>query len=837
MKKLLSIVLLITIVASLFTTVSFAAPKGMEISEKIQLLQKVGVLPEGEDIDLDKAISRGEFVKLLANLFQIDTTVQCEDRYYADLGEDDELWNITAQLIGQGILTVPENRNFRPKDIITYKEAACALMKGYGAGEMEYEMYTQIAIRMDLFENVSYGEMKYKDVINLLFNALVGNPLTFTGNGIGPGDKTFMENKYDMFYVRDIVNAVNESVIDGGTGKTATIRVGDVTIGHNSNDLYQYLGKEVGVFYTSEDDPQLVYIYDYVKSDDIIELSERNRPVFDGDTYTLKYYNENNRLKHTKLSNATSVIFNGEEATDDVIGAFEDFTVGKITLIKSTSRGEYDTVVIDNYYNISIMSVSSSEGIIYGKNGEKIDLENDTRTVLVQDVNGKDMSLEQITEGNVASVFASDSYLKIVISTAVVSGTITRVDSGDDPIKLTVAGSEYELFPEKDFVYSWGNKVSLHLDAYGYVFEISAERKDGLTYGWIVSHRMIDDEGEDRVQLKVFTEKGNFEKVTLPEKIRIDGTLRKTPDLQMFGLEQGKSSVTDQMILFKMDQNNVATEIDTIYSDGTGEGLFKEFENTEGTYGSSSVGKLIWSDTSTVVFVIPSEKNREIEEAYGVGTRSILEAWKNNDVESYRSSDKDKPAAAEVLVLRRDMYDYATEQRGAYVVGDVRSEWDENEDEIYHIVTMMNGSSTKDFVLAKNFNDMGNLVEGNIVTIGVNGKKELSYATLQYGTDDEYDEVKDLKEIGSWSDANHYVAIGKVVNVGDNYADLSIAEDRTPTVRFPISTTNIGVFEADGEKMCRVGTKGDIAEAMMREDIVAVTMYRGTMVSIAIVKR
>lgn len=836
MKKLLSIVLLITIVASLFTTVSFAAPKGMEISEKIQLLQEVGILPEGEEIDLDKAISRGEFVKFLANLFKIDTTVQCEDRYYADLGEDDELWNITAQLVGQGILTVPENRNFRPKDIITYKEAACALMKGYGAGEMEYEMYTQIAIRMDLFENVSYGEMKYKDVINLLFNAFVGNPLTFTGNGIGQGDKTFMENKYDMFYVRGIVNAVNESVIDGGSGKPATIRVGDVTIGHNATNLYQYLGKEVGVFYTSEDDPQLVYIYDFVKSDEIIELTERNRPVFDSDTYTLKYYNENDRLTNTKLSNAVSVIFNGEEATNDVIGAFEDFTVGKITLIKSTNRGEYDTVVIDSYYNLSIMSVSSSEGIIYGKNGETIDVANDSRTVLIQDVNANDMSLEQIAEGNVASVFESDSYVKIVISSVVISGTITRVDSNDDPIKLTVAGSEYELFPEKDFVYAWGNNVSLHLDAYGYVFEISAERKDGMTYGWIVSHRMIDDDGEDRVQLKVFTEKGNFEKVTLPEKIRIDGTIRKTPDLQLFGLEQGKSSITDQMIMFKMD-NNVATEIDTIYSDGTGEGIFKEFENAEGTYGSSSVGKLIWADTSTVVFVIPSAENREIEDAYGVGTRSLLEAWKNNDVESYRSADKDKPAAAEVLVLRRDMYDYATEQRGAYVVGEIRSEWDEKEDEIYHIITMMNGSATKEFVLTKNFDDMENLVKGNIVTVGINGKKELKTATLQYGVDNLGNEATVLKEVGSWSDANHYIAIGKVVNVGDNYADLSIAENGTPTVRFPISTTNIGIFEVDEEKMCRVGTKGDIAEAMMRGDIVAVTMYRGTMVSIAIVKR
>lgn len=833
MKRLLSTILLITIIASFFTTVSFATPREMDVNDKIGLLQTVEILDQSDLSELDQPITRGEFIKLLTKFMNIEVA-NCDERFYIDIEEGDELWDITAQLVKNGILTISDDRRFRPNDVINHKEAACALMKGYGAGVMDYEMYTEIAIQLDLFEKVAYGNMKYKDAINLFYNAFVGRPLTFTGKGMGPGDKTFMEINHDMFYISGIANAVNESAIDGGPARFGSIRVGDLTIDCEEDNLYQYLGKGVGAFYKSEDEPELVYLYTYTESENIIELTEKNEPEFDAETFTLKYYNENERLKKIQLPQSVNVIRNGENITSDVAGAFDDFNIGKITIM-SVGGSKYGTVIIDSYYNISVMSVSQSEDIIYGKDGTAIDVSDDSKPISIEDENGNKLSIDQITNNSIASVFESSVYLRIVISNEVAAGTISKVDN-DENVKLTVSGTEYELFPGKELSYDLGNDVVLHLDAFGYVFEISTERKDGMKYGWIVKYKVLEIDGYDRVRLEVFTEDGTFKKIILPEKIRIDGTLRKTPDLQIFGLEQGKTSVVDQLILFKADENDMAQEIDTVYQNASGGGLFKEFNNAEGTYGSSSVGKLIWASTSTIVFVLPSKENREVEDAYAIGTRSLLEAWKTNEVDSYRSSDKDKPAAAEVLILHRDLYDSASEQRGTYVVNNKYSIWNEQEYEAQNIVTMMNGSSTVEFVLSDNFTDMDNLVKGNIVTIGLNGKKELATATLHYGTDGKGNSVKTMKEIGGWGDSNHYVAIGKVIAVGDEYADLSITGDDVPTLRFPISTTNIGVFEPDGDSTIRVGTKGDIAEAMMRGGIVAVTMYRGTMVSIAIVK-
>lgn len=235
--------------------------------------------------------------------------------------------------------------------------------------------------------------------------------------------------------------------------------------------------------------------------------------------------------------------------------------------------------------------------------------------------------------------------------------------------------------------------------------------------------------------------------------------------------------------------------------------------------------------------MLPSGENRDDEDLYAIGTRSLLESWGTNDVDSYRSTDYDKPGAAEVLALHRDNTDFVSNQKGAFIVKGIHQEWDQDEDTVHNVVTLMSGSSTKEYSLADSFTKFGELEKGNVITIGLNGRNELSTVTLLYGVDENGNVVNTQKEVGGWSDSLHYIAVGKIVAIGDDYADLSVTGDNVPTVRFPIGTTNIGVFDADTRNLCRVGIRGDISEAMMREDIVVLSMYRGTMLSIAIVKK
>ncbi len=832
MKKIISSIVIAAMMLTLFSTVSFAKSVGMNIDEKTELLQKLEVL-NGDLPSLEQQVTRGEFVTLLAKLLKVDASAHSEERYYVDINEDSDLWNITAQLVNY-VLTVPQDRKFRPDDIIQRSEAACALMKAYGAGNMEYTRYSDIANRMELLEGVSYGSLTYEDVINLLYNALTGYPMTFIGEGIAPGDQAFMELYYDMFYVSGVVNAVNKSDLDGnGSGRVESIRVGDLTIMCELDDPYLYLGREVGVFYTSKDEPQLFYIYAFTDSNDIIEITEKNHPVFDEINFTLQYYNDNDRLKQVKLPQTVDVIYNGQNMTNNVKGAFDLFEVGKITVL--STKSENDTVVIESYYDISVMSVNVDEKVIYGKEGNVVLADSHERPVYIKDVNGNDVSLDSILKDSIISVFESNVYLKLIVSSAVVTGPISEIQN-DGVVKIVVGDVAYELIPNKTFTYSVGEQVSLYLNYSGYVSSISTEKKDGLKYGWITHYHISDDFKDERLHLKIFNENGTFSELMLAEKTKIDGQLRKEADLQLFGLEQGNSSVVDQMILYGVNDEGIINEIDTVAPNTYGEGLLKEFSNSEGTYGSTSVGKLIWTSSSTKVFVLPSADNRDNEDAYAIGSRSLLEAWGTNDVDSYRSAEHNKPAAAEVLVLRNDMFTSAKEQRGAYIVQGIHSVWDKDNDEIDEVITLMSGSATKEYVLSKNFTQHDELVKGNIVTIALNGKNELSSVTLHYGEDKNGNEFKTLKEIGSWGDANHYIAVGKIVAVGDEYADLSITGNDIPTVRFPVSTTNIGVFEISREHGCSVGTKGDIAEAMMRGDVVALSMYRGTIVSIAIVK-
>ncbi len=836
MKKILCSILLLAGLISLFTTVYSESPIVTDTNDRIGLLEKLDVIEEDDAAALDSPVTRGEFVKMLAELLNIDTTVKSSERYFVDISEDDELWNVTARLIGAGILTVDSDRLFRPNDIIDRSEAACALMKGYGAGAMEYEMYTTIARRMGLLDGVSEGGLSYGDAVNLFYNALVGYPFTYIGSGIAPGSQTFMEIRYDMYYTRGIVNAVNDSVIDGNdTVRNGSMRIGDLAVKCDIDDPYRYMGKNVGAFYTSKDDPKLFYICVDENAYNI-EITEKNQPSFNSDTYVLTYCDENGHERTVKLQQNVNVILNGGNASDNVKSAFSSFKSGKITVFSSRSGSGYDTVIIDSYYNVSVMSVSAADRLIYGKDGTVINANADLRPTYITDANGNELALDSIASGSVVSVFESDVYLKLIVSNATVKGAISEKRNQGDDIWLTVEGNEYMVYPGREFLNSPGERVTLYMDHAGYVWDIAAEQKDGMSCGWISNYSVSDDWIDSALYLKIFKDDGTFATYTLAKNTSIDGVMRKTPDLQAAGLELACSGVADQLILFRADENNVIKEIDTCYPNASGGGLIKEFSNSEGTYGSSSVGKLIWAASTTVVFVVPSAENRDVDEAYAIGTKSLLEAWSNNTVDSYRIVNTDKPGAADVLVLHKDLFEYGKEQRGAFVVDGISSAWDEDKQEIREVVTLMSGSAKREYYMADTFNGKNNLIKGNIVTISLNGKNELLNVTLQYGSDSSGNIFETPKEIGSWGDANHYVAIGRIIAVGDDYADLSITDDRTPTVRFPISTTNIGVFDPDAKETCRAGSKGDISEAMAMGDIVAVTLYRGAINSIEIIK-
>lgn len=832
MKKIMSLIIAFAMISTLLTTAVSANSIKMDTDDRIALLQKLDVL--AEDVpELDSSVTRGEFITYLARLLKINTSSHIDTRYYIDISEDSELWDVSANLVNY-VLTVPADRKLRPDDTIQYQEAACALMKAYGAGELKYELYTQLAQEQDLLDGVSHGNLRYKDVVNLLYNAFIGYPWTYKDKGKGPGNRTFMEIYHDMYFVRGVVNAVNESALDGNrTGRTESIRVGDITVESDLEDSYAYLGREVGVFYTSEDNPQLFYIFSYEDKEDIVTITERDKPDFDASSFTLSYNDENGRVKKLRLPQNVNVVYNNQNMTSNVKGAFDLFNAGKITVL--STKADNDNVIIESYYDISVMSVSVSEQIVYGKDGSIISLDSHSGPIYIKDTGGNDIELGAIEKDSIVSVFESDVYLKLIVSNTTVSGTISSVKNGDF-VTLSVGNSQYDVMPDRDLVYAAGDYVVLYLNYAGYISNISAERKDGMKYGWITKCYVPTDPEEDGVYITVFNEDGDYSRFLLAKKTTIDGVMRKTPDLQAFGLEQGKRGMTDQMILYKTNDEGQVKEIDTIFPNLSSGGIAKEFSNAEGTYGSASVGKLIWASPSTKVFVIPSAENRENQDAYAIGTRNLLEAWGTNDVDSYRSSKLDKPAAAEVIVLRRDMYSYAKEQKGAFVVDETYIQWNKDNQEVDNIVTLISGSSKKEYVIAKNFTRQNDLVKGNIVTIGLNGKNELSTVTLQYGVDTNGNEVKIPREIGAWGDSTHYVAIGEVVAIGDEYADLSITGDNKPTVRFPLGTTNIGVFDRNAGNGFKVGSTADIAEAMMCGDVVALSMYRGTVLSIAIVK-
>lgn len=490
MKKIINLMLAISILLTSFSLTSYASPYNSDYANKAGLLEYLGIIEEYENENPDREVSRGEFILMLGKLMQLDSGRAYEDRYYMDISEEDELWNITAQLLERRILTMSESRLFRPDDTILISEASCAIMKLYGAGDVEYKYYQQFADDFGILDDVTSGKLKYKDVVAVLYNTLVGRPFDFAIPDMKQGSRTYMEIYYDMYFVEGVVNSVNGTSITSVSGNHLdSIEIGDTLLDCHLDNPYQYLGNTVGAFYIGEDDPEVCYIYVRESRTETLELSRKNYPEFDLSTFTLSYYNENDKLRRIDLPQNVNVILNGENVSNDVEGAFDSFANGRIVLISSSGSRDYNTVVIENYYNISVLSVNLEEQIIYGKNGTTIDARNDNdRPVYIENAEGDDIALDGVEKGNIASVFESSDYLKVVISAKKVSGSIDSIHNDDYESYITVGGVDYEPTAGTTLNFKLGQMVTLSIDAFGYIADFEQTRQDGMKYGWIMRH-------------------------------------------------------------------------------------------------------------------------------------------------------------------------------------------------------------------------------------------------------------------------------------------------------------------------------------------------------------
>lgn len=791
MKKILSMCLAFCVVLSCFVTVSVNASNltVSDIAEEAGLLQAIGVISSVPDeAEGNREITRAEFAVTAAKIMGIKA--QNEDsRYFTDIPMDH--WSISYinRLVELNIISLSPDKLFRPNDKITVNEAVKMLvcMCGYGdyaASVGGYPFgFTDVAARLD-FE-ISGGAENltiYKSFI-LLYDALCSPTYKKTAQGGGyvayeESEDTMLSLYFDVYEAEGTVLqssgiSILGEVVTGGssTDVSKLVRIDDETYTTSVN-LYDYIGRNVHVFYVQADEddtPNIIYRQDYKRDDEVLEISADDAEYKNG---VLTYYDEKGRPEKEEIPMSAIIVKNGTVVKKSISEAF-DIEKGSFRLIDIEDDGIIDVVLIFAHKNYVVDRISSESFTIYDKvvTGRKVVLDDKDKIVVVEDSTGALKSFSDIKVGQVISVYDSEDYVRVVIGPEAVTATLYATSFEDDVFKIQAGKSEsdkawyevdtdyyneyilgkYYTNSQGETVYTGdidltpGGTITYYKDADGKVAYITGPNPSGWTFAYLV--RLGENEDEDKTTMKLYTQNGDLKVFNVADKVTIDGTVVKSHaeikanlDKSLAGktLGAGEDSVNGQLIRYKENAKGEIFAVDT-------ENVNDAKEDRLSLHRSGAAQSLAWwyhtnsfykgqyfYSSSTVKFAVPSHSELQSASAEDFTIMSGFADSTNYTVEGFKLNAKG--GIEDALVIYGGAS--AVAWKGPYLVSKIYTSVGSDEDvvlkaELYDIpsgdiltVTAKDGYnfSSGEVVMGK----------GDIVRIGANNAGVVSNVTIWY---------------------------------------------------------------------------------------------------------
>lgn len=857
MRRLISIVLLISLVLSVGINV-YAEPFYDDFSAKAELLEELGIIDKiTDEAELEAYTTRRDFIIMAAKMIGINVFEVNPNRYYSDMTEDDLGWNAAAALLERRILTMNDSRTFRPNDTITRDEAACVLIKILGVTGADYETTLTIARRCEILDGVANSEITKADAIVLLHNALNTCMFDYAGteNGsfkVEQGTETLMEVYYDMFHTEGVVNAVNETGIDGSEGYGEnTICIGETVLNAEMNDPYKYLGYYVSAYYTNIDDiTELKYISVREKHTESTVVDAESFVGFDSGSYTVKYY-ENDKIKTVSVDKGANLIRNGENISDRVKDAFDSFKKGEIVLINSDGNGACETVIINSYEDIVVNYVDTANKLIYGTKGQVIDLSDISKTAIITNAGGEKMTLSDIAKDNTVSLYASSKMNRLVISNITVTGEITALTVKDGKTNITVNQTGYEAdkaFTDAnpDFLKA-GNRVTAYINAYGKAVDFKTAGASGGMYAWIITHR-VEEHFDKTMYLKLFTENGEIVSLAVADNVKIDGNKCETIDAAESALSVANGKIDEQLVIVSEDAEGIIRTIDTKAEGSLQNGLFVSSDMAEYWFfsGQMVMGPKVHINSSTKLFVVPeSEAYKNDANSYQiVKGNSFFKDWVSYKVEGYRTGNRNSLGYTEAMLTKTDLMGTgsALSHVNVFVVKGAGEVYDEENSEVREQLTLLAGKAEQTFMNAEGYSFMNNPVvkAGNVVKIKVNSRNEITDITLLYGEKTNGSTVTDsnntvaLNQSG-WGTKDSY-AIGYVTDVENGLVGFSMEKGGETFLIGATANKPVAVYDPTTTEKVFVGGENDLIDAKNKGYKVVVDISRGNIRSYSVVK-
>ncbi len=523
---------------------ALVAEETFELTNEQNVLLGLGLITTNSygELNVNANVTRENFAGGIGTLLNIDPTYSAPTTYYLDVEPDVWSTHTVNKLVELGALTVPADKQFRPKDNITLNEAIKVFTCILGYGEVAAQGgfpngYLNLAYQIDLLDGVNRTE-KYLTNANLyqmMYNALHIEMLKV--QGVEEYIEYSNEEKYTLLSLYHDIYVLEEGIVETVNGMSTSGKsvadgysiIDGITFVNGKIPVEQYFGYTVTAYYKLANEKRELLYFDSSDNISITILSDdlAADAYASGNVY---YYDEDDREKKLSVDSSATIIYNGEAIYSNIDAAF-NVKYGEIRMIDRDDDGAYDVVYIEDYTIVVVKAVNHNTAAVVDAlhDSALFDLSSTAKdNVWVYDEKDNITSIGGITVNAVLNVATSRSGKNVIVrvSNNKVSGTVDSIQSGEE--LMSIDGTEYSYMTEaKDkCLIATGKTGDFRLDRYG---NVAYFEQTEVTGSAAVVLDVASGQGMDAtIQLKLLNSDGNVEVKKLAKNAKIDGKDSKT---------------------------------------------------------------------------------------------------------------------------------------------------------------------------------------------------------------------------------------------------------------------------------------------------------------------
>ena len=581
MKKLMSMLIVFTILISGVVRAQMAADvENTKYEKAYVLLCALDIIDEAVSgtAGIGEKLTRAEFAKMTVRTFGFDVLPEGEE-VFSDVDLDTYEGQCINVLYQKGFISYAEN--FYPENNISFNEAVKIIASAMGAGIVAESYggypngYIRYADEIGILKNITRAEELTKgEAMLLLYNTLntqVYEDISFIFSQ-NPQKDTLLKNVFNVESGKGIVSGTDKTKLYSENGAGAGyVEIENEIYITNDTSIYGYLGYEVEFYYTAEPGDEELIAFLPTSKNRVTVINSYN--LVSASNNRVVYINHYDRETAEKISENSDFILNGvakplQEQSDLMIDN------GQLTLIDNNADGVCEVIICESYINYVVSLYSS--GKIYSKDTKgEIDIDKLEQDGIIFE--NKD-EFENIREFTVLSVYAdcikeensvkvcdfeNSKNVQIKITNNSVNGYINSMGEEYiviDGVEYKYSFGVYEMM--KNDGVTTGSDCTLYLDVSNRVAYYDRSSAGGILPG-ILGRIYFEDDSDEDVSAKIFTENAQWVKYPLAQKVTINGDRKYSRDALNVWLKTEGENIPSQLILYKVNENGEITYIDT----------------------------------------------------------------------------------------------------------------------------------------------------------------------------------------------------------------------------------------------------------------------------------